>query len=457
MSRLSLALLVALLTSSLTVARASASVYSTSANELQAEMAQEAFNLEFELMDESAQGVEVEDVDSLEEPQWKKLLRPSVQVRRRGKPSTSYTPRVSYGVTFTGPSTYSEGATDLIAPASTSKIFTSALILKELGGDFTYSTRFVWRKAAKAGDAGYLRLTGSGDPSLSGNISSLSEEFVQALIRDGVKRVYGDLKIDSTDARWNRRVVPKGWTEGDGTSDIPGAFGVVSDTRIKALLKARLAKHGIQWVSAASVPFAETAGIYAEQIHTSKPLRELIQPFMFNSINFMGESFLRKVGEMKGSKSAPDLLAAGLPLLREYVGANIGKNTVILNDGCGLSRTSRASSAALVAFLTEMKQEPFFADLFASFPTAGQTGTLSHRMNGTAAAGRIHAKTGTLYTPTGNFQLAGYLVEKTKAGGVDYHPFAILTSTGMNNDGYCRSTQDRVLAKLASWMINPTR
>lgn len=454
MSRLSFALLAALLTSSLTVTRAEANLYSTSVDELKAESAQVAFDLEFELTDENKENLE-EDLAGAIEPEWKKLLHPSVQVRRRGKPSTSYIPKVKYGVAFTGPTTYAEGATDLITPASTSKIFTSALALKELGGDFTYSTRLEWLKAAKGGDVGYLRMTGSGDPSITGNLTSLSEEFVQALVRGGVKRVYGDLKVDATDERWSRRVVPQGWTASDGTSDIPGPFGTVTATKIKTFLKMRLAKRGIQWVSTASVPFAERDGIYAEEIHTSKPLRELIQPFMFHSVNFMGEAFLRKVGEMKGSKTAPDLQAAALPLLREFVGANIGTNTVLLNDGSGLSRTSRVSAAAMVAFLTEMKQESFFQDLFAALPTAGKTGTIGRRMSGTAAAGRVHAKTGTLYTPTGNFQLAGYLAETTKAG-VEYHPFAIFTSTDGKHDGYCRSTQDRVLAKLASWMMNPT-
>lgn len=446
MSRISLALLAALLFPSFS---------SANVDELRAASAQSAFDAEFTLTDEFARE---EDEVLASEPDWQKLLRPSVQVRgRNGKPSTTYTPKVDYGVVLTGPSTYSEGATDLVAPASVSKFFTSSLALKELGSDFTYQTRFVWRKSLATNNVGYMRITGSGDPSINGTASSLvAEEFVLAMIRDGVKRVYGDLVIDATDGRWNVRTVPEGWLPDDGTGDIPGPLSTVTAAKMKASLKARLAKHGIQWMVSASVPFPESAGNYSEIIHVSSPLRELIKPFMLHSVNYMGEALLRKVGEIKGSKVAPDLLAAGLPLLREFVAANIGPNTVILNDGCGLSRTSRISAAAMVAFLAEMKQEPYFQDLFAALPMAGQTGTLADRMNGTAAAGRVHAKTGTLYTPTGNFQLAGYLVEMKK-DGADYHPFAVLTSTTKNHDGYCRSTQDRVLAKLASWMISSNR
>lgn len=460
------ALLVALLSTSLSSARADDFAELTSAEEVQAESSQAEFDSLYELTDENgdelstdAGGDENSSPEVLAplpgEPNWYKLLRPSVTTRaRRGKPSRTYTPKVQYGVMFTGPSQYSEGANDQIAPASISKIFTSSLALKELGGDFTYKTRFTWRKSTKAGDGGYLRITGSADPSItSASVSKVAEEFVQALVASGVKRVYGELKIDATDARWNRRVIPAGWKESDGTGDIPGPLSTVSAARMKAVLKARLAKHAINWASTASVPFAEHDGILSEENHVSKPLRELIQPFMFRSINYMGEAFLRKIGEMKGSKAAPDLLSAGLPLLREFVAANIGTNKVTLNDGCGLSRTSRVTATAVVAFLTEMRQEPYFRALFASLPTAGSSGTLAGRMRGTAAAGRIHAKTGTLYTPNGNFQLAGYLVENTKAGP-EYHPFTILTVADGRNDGYCRSTQDRVLAKLASWMAS---
>ncbi len=452
-----LALLVSLLGTPFTAVRAEENLYSNSPEEIQAESDQAEFDLNYELTDSAAEEQTNSDDagnSAGDEPDWKKLLHPAIQVRaRKGKKATSFVPDVNYSVKLTGPSSYTEGPNELIAPASTSKIFTTSLALKELGGDYKYTTHFSWRKSPKAGEAGYLHLTGSGDPSINGNASgAFAEELVQSMIHGGVKRIYGDLELDATDSRWARRTIPSGWTSGDPSSEVPGILSTVTEAKMKTVLKARLAKHGIRWVAAASAPFAEATGIYGEQNHVSRPLRELIKPFMLHSINYMGEAFLRKVGELKGSKSAPDLLAAALPILREYVNANIGKHSVVLNDGCGLSRTSRVSAAAMVTFLTEMKQENFFDDLFASLPTAGQSGTIGGRMRGTAAAGRVHAKTGTLYTPVGAFQLAGYLVENTKAGP-EYHPFAIYTEAESNRVGYCHSTQDRMLGRLASWMV----
>lgn len=451
MSRFSLALLAALLSATLSIARAEdEGRHPKVTDETRAASAQKRFNAAYELTDEVPER-------KGKEPDWKNLLRPSIRVPGQdGKPDTTYTPKVNYGVLLTGPATYFEGVEDMIPPASLSKLFTSSLALKELGGDFTYETCFSWRKSGATGDAGYLRITASGDPSIDvNNVNFLAEDFVQALVRDGVKQVYGDLVVDATDSRWNLRVVPEGWLPHDGTSDIPGALSTLSPARIKTALRINLLKAGIHWSGVDPVPFSEKAAVLSTEIHVSQPLRELIKPFMFHSINHMGEAFLRKVGEVKGLKAAPDLLTAALPLLREFANGKVGPHTVILNDGCGLSRTSRVSAAATVAFLTEMQLEPYFPDLFASLPTAGQTGTLDERMRGTAAAGRVHAKTGTLYTPTGNFQLAGYLVEMTKSGP-EYHPFAILTSTLDSLDGYCRTTQDRVMAKLANWMLDPS-
>ncbi len=167
---------------------------------------------------------------------------------------------------------------------------------------------------------------------------------------------------------------------------------------------------------------------------------------MLKSINSFGEALVRKVGEVKGSRSADNLHVAGMALLREYAYANVGLNRITLNDGSGLSRTSRVTADAMIRFLTFVKREPFFDDFFAAFPVAGRTGTLETRMRQTSAAGKVHAKTGTI---DGNYQLAGYLAERGRTG-TEYHPFVILTDTSTGNSAYCRSTQDKVLAKLAS-------
>ena len=270
-----------------------------------------------------------------------------------------------------------------------------------------------------------------------------------------MKKLYGPLKFSATDARWNIRAVPAGWISADlgtATGFLPNALGTLTEARVKSALVSKLAKKGIKWVQAAP-PFPESAGTPASASHRSEPLKKLIQPFVLHSINYKGEAFLRKVGELRGSRTAANLNEAGLGVMREFLRATLGPDggfeNVVVNDGSGLSRMSRVTAKVMVNFLAAIRSEFYFADFLAALPTAGRAGTLGRRMSGTNAAGRIHAKTGTL---DGNYQLAGYLAEVTKAGTV-YHPFSILTDTDVASAGYVRSVEDAALASLATWML----
>ena len=51
---------------------------------------------------------------------------------------------------------------------------------------------------------------------------------------------------------------------------------------------------------------------------------------------------------------------------------------------------------AVVALLKYAHGQPWFASYYASLPVAGLDGTLEDRMKSTIAAGRIHAKTGSV-------------------------------------------------------------
>jgi serine-type D-Ala-D-Ala carboxypeptidase/endopeptidase (penicillin-binding protein 4) len=51
---------------------------------------------------------------------------------------------------------------------------------------------------------------------------------------------------------------------------------------------------------------------------------------------------------------------------------------------------------AVVMLLKYAQQQTWFAPYFASLPVAGVDGSLTERMKGTAAEGKIHAKTGSV-------------------------------------------------------------
>ncbi len=87
--------------------------------------------------------------------------------------------------------------------------------------------------------------------------------------------------------------------------------------------------------------------------------------------------------------------------------ASIGAGWTLV-DGSGLSPANRASAGEVADLLLGVREEPGFRTLFRGMPVAGRSGTLQWRMRGSAADGRVRAKTGTLFdNPTSS--LAGYV------------------------------------------------
>jgi D-alanyl-D-alanine carboxypeptidase/D-alanyl-D-alanine-endopeptidase (penicillin-binding protein 4) len=79
-----------------------------------------------------------------------------------------------------------------------------------------------------------------------------------------------------------------------------------------------------------------------------------------------------------------------------YAAAGIAPEDVIQTDGSGLSRHDLITPRAVVTLLKYAEGQTWFAPYYASLPVAGIDGSLQDRMKGTIAAGRIHAKTGSV-------------------------------------------------------------
>ncbi|MGD9571897.1 MAG: D-alanyl-D-alanine carboxypeptidase [Thermoleophilia bacterium] len=98
--------------------------------------------------------------------------------------------------------------------------------------------------------------------------------------------------------------------------------------------------------------------------------------------------------------------ARGARLAVEHAAA-IGAGWALV-DGSGLSPANRASAGEVADLLLGVREEPGFRTFFRGMPVAGRSGTLQWRMRGSAADGRVRAKTGTLFdNPTS--ALAGYV------------------------------------------------
>ena len=74
----------------------------------------------------------------------------------------------------------------------------------------------------------------------------------------------------------------------------------------------------------------------------------------------------------------------------------IAADEVLQTDGSGLSRHDMVTARAVLTLLRWAQAQPWFEGYYASLPVAGIDGTLEDRMKNTPAAGRVHAKTGSV-------------------------------------------------------------
>ena len=140
-------------------------------------------------------------------------------------------------------------------------------------------------------------------------------------------------------------------------------------------------------------------------VRRSPTLAEMATTMMRLSQNLYAESLLRIVGRtVAGDGSA----AAGRDVVQRRLAAwHIPEASVRMADGSGLSRYNLISPRALVQILTHMAADPALGPAFAAaLPVAGRSGTLARRLQGTSAAGRVRAKTGSF---THARSLAGYV------------------------------------------------
>lgn len=148
-----------------------------------------------------------------------------------------------------------------------------------------------------------------------------------------------------------------------------------------------------------------------ESLPVSRLAKEVLKP----SQNLYADLLLACVGEkVRSDKVAPELTSEqlGIRELGNFLGqAGVERDEVAFEEGSGLSRDNLASPNATVALLQFMNKHACREVYLDSLPIAGVDGTLRERMRGTAAAGNLRAKTGTLHWAN---SLSGYV---TSAGG----------------------------------------
>ena len=157
------------------------------------------------------------------------------------------------------------------------------------------------------------------------------------------------------------------------------------------------------------------------------------------SDNFLAEELLKGLGAGFG---AGGTTVAGAGVAGEFLRSIGIPDGYRLRDGSGLSYGDRLTARAVLKILGEMARREDFPVFRRSLAVAGVDGTLKTRMRGTAAAGNVRAKTGTLNVAS---SLSGYV---TTANGHTLS-FSLLMNGDPVDYAGAHAAQDAVAVLLA--------
>ncbi len=318
---------------------------------------------------------------------------------------------------------FSERAETARPPASVEKLYTATTALATMGPNARLSTNVYGVGQLLPGGVweGSIYLRGGGDPTfgsspvitqlyggLGTSVTSLAQQLVRiAGIHSLTGSIVGDESfLDSRRGEPSSGYAPDPELEGSlsglafnrGATLGTGAHApaVYAAHALSAALKAKgVSVHGSSRAGATPAGAALLA-------HVESPtLGQLLGLTLPPSDNYFAEMILKDLGALYGGSGST---AAGAAVVKRTIAKVFSIHPRIV-DGSGLSRSDKTSPYEIVDMLAGITSLPFFGVLKGDMAVAGHSGTLERRMRGTTAAGRCHAKTGTL---TGASNLAGY-------------------------------------------------
>ncbi len=262
-----------------------------------------------------------------------------------------------------------------------------------------------------------------------------------SLAIDNVSLTLGEGAADSvvvTRARGENRVIIRGTMSISSPPDTTTISVRSPELHFLQYLKARLVSRGIE-VRGALRTGADAGVVFLGQIE--RPLGPVLTRINKVSDNLAAECLLKTLSiETAGS---PGTSAGGLRAIGSYLAAaGIDQGTVIAADGSGVSFYNVIAPADIIAVLQDQySRKATFGEFFRSLPRSGYDGTLSGRLKGPDAAGRISAKTGSL---TGVSTLSGYVTTLSN----DLVAFSIMINHYHGKTQRLRAWQDAILNDL---------
>ncbi|KAA2220493.1 D-alanyl-D-alanine carboxypeptidase/D-alanyl-D-alanine endopeptidase [Chryseobacterium sediminis] len=355
-----------------------------------------------------------------------------------------------------------------LVPASTTKLLTTETALNLLGENYRWMTQLEYSGTIDENGVlnGNLYVIGSGDPSLGTNKAGASSyrdiisDFIGGVSREGIKKVNGDIIIQTALFKGNISVLPENvvWLENNNYYLPAGSTRDINPANEKLIVKkgsfstdkkffyvspynhqmvyadkyegngglttklpdapaylansfrTTLVKSGIPVTGKVSPKMTDAApeGRKMLSAYKSPTLGDIIYYTNQHSDNSLAEALLRTVGYQKmGDQTSESGRIVVTGHLKDAGFDMIGLNYM---DGSGLSRSNNVTPISQVKFLTSLMDQKYYRSYLTSLPIGGQSGTLKRMFIG-EGNGQVFAKTGTLNKVK---TLAGYL--KTNSG-----------------------------------------
>ena len=177
-------------------------------------------------------------------------------------------------------------------------------------------------------------------------------------------------------------------------------------------------------------------------IHTqnSPSVKEIIKQTNVNSINLNAEVLLRACGLKKYNSGEIETGIQAVQNFWKQQGLDI--TGWFMYDGSGLSANNAISASQMANALYLISKDSVFASFYASFPIAGQTGTVARIGKGSVAEGNMRVKSGTLSKV---ICYSGYV--RTKTG--ELYSFSLLSNNYNCSNSVIISRLEKILIKIA--------
>ena len=329
-----------------------------------------------------------------------------------------------------------------LLPASNQKIITALGVAELLDFDQTFVTT-----AQRYGSD--LHLVAGGDPTLS---RASLDTIARSVAASGLSDVQTLYIVD----RYTGDVAAPGWEDWQLPAYVgPLSAFMVDDNRYRsdeafvdepALLNGELfadllRSRGVRVGDVATWDLDDTPVGSPEELGRveSRPFDDLAATMLLSSDNQNADQLVSEIGFRFGDGSIAGGTAAIDEALNEWC-LNLAGHS---GDGSGLSRANQRSAGEFRRLLEHARGEPWFEWFDESLPVAAQSGTLSRRFSGTAAAGNVRAKTGSIFVGRA---LSGYGTTVDDREFV----FSVIINGEPQNVSNAQPAMDALIAELAA-------